>query len=205
MAKPNDKTKVVNISPEKLTEIKKIAEEFKKIAEEFGTFKNFYSRSLAMSHMYERRPNPEWELHSGCRPCAFVCDCCERMHHRCGSGENMWVYGKKSSCDFEKMLCDDCYYNKDKFRCSCKMVPGYAPIETDIKTGSRRVRNKCYEYAYPCKGCSLYITDEERDGDETMTYYEFLDRISRRKRKEYPSEYIDFLTQKRRRPIHESQ
>ena len=87
------------------------------------------------------------------------------------------------------------------------MNPGHAPIETDIKTGARRVRNKCckcYEYAYPCKGYSLYITDEEKDGNETMTYHEFLDRVARRYR--YPTDYADFLYQKgSRNPVRESQ
>ncbi len=142
----------------------------------------------------------QWELHHGCIPCAFGCDCCGRIHHRCSSGENMWVYGKKSGYgEAKQMLCDQCYYGKDKHRCPCKMNPGWTPIEVNELTGSRRVRNKCckcYEYAYPCKGCSLYITDEEREGNETMTYYEFLDRISKRKRKKYPAEYKDFRAQR---------
>jgi len=155
-------------------------------------------------------PENFWQKHAGCIPCAFVCSCCDEMQHRCGGGAAMWVYGRKSRYgDCERMLCDRCYHNKYKQRCSCKIRPGPAPVEIDRETGGRRVRNKCckcYEYAYPCAGCSLYISDEEREkGNETMTYYEFLDRISRSKRERYPAEYKDFIFKSRTAPVRNRQ
>jgi hypothetical protein len=145
-----------------------------------------------------RYPENFWQEHTGCIPCAFVCDCCDRMQHRCCGGATMWVYGRKSHYgEAEKMLCDTCYYGMSKPRCPCKIRPGPGPIEVDEKSGSRRVRNKCckcYERAFPCIGCSLWISDEEREkGTETMTYYEFLDRIPRSKRRKYPAEYKDLM------------
>jgi hypothetical protein len=156
------------------------------------------STSEMFSFYRNKYPENFWQEHTGCTPCSFVCDCCDGMQHRCGGGAAMWVYGRKSHYgEAARMLCDRCYRNKNKQRCSCKINPGCAPIEVDIDSGSRRVRNKCckcYEYTYPCNGCSLYISDKEREeGIETMTYYEFLDRIPRSKRKRYPAEYKVFI------------
>nr|QBK85588.1 MAG: hypothetical protein LCMAC101_01830 [Marseillevirus LCMAC101] len=195
---PSPQKKIDDTMIEEMTDTM-IEEMTDKITTELDSIKKVLDR---MSYIYDRHPNPYWELHSGCIPCAFVCDCCGGMHHRCGSGENMWIYGKKSYCDFEKMLCDRCYYSKDK-RCPCKAAPGFAPIEVDINTGARKTRNKCckcYIHSFPCFSCSLYM----KEGDEKiMTYHEFLDKVGRRYK--YPNEYIDFLYQKgNRRPIRES-
>jgi len=181
-----------------------ISDEITGMRKELESIRKIMDRSYRiMSYEYDRRPNSYWELHYGCRPCAFVCDCCERMCHRCGSGERMWVYGKTSPCDFEKMLCDSCYYNKDK-RCPCKARPGPAPIEVDIETGARKTRNKCckcYTRAYPCFSCSLYIKEGEEPA--IMTYHEFLDKTGRRYK--YPNEYSKFLRWSFEKPIQENE
>ena len=145
-----------------------------------------------------------WELHGGCIPCAFVCHCCDTMKHRCGSGEDMWIYNRKSVYgEAERILCDECYYHKDR-KCACQQSPGESPIEVDSSTGSRKARGKCgtcYYRGYPCANC-LWYTKEE---DETvMTYAEFLEDSENDIVKIYPDDYEDFLSQKQHpKAIHE--
>jgi len=140
-----------------------------------------------------------WYLHGGCIPCAFVCHCCDRIKHRCGSGEDMWVFNPRSVYgDGERILCDLCYHHKDG-TCVCRASlekSGDFPVEIDKISGSRKVLGKCcqcYYKAYPCGSCLWYT---KNDGEATMTYAEFLQEVENNTIKKYPEDYEDFLSQK---------
>ena len=131
-----------------------------------------------------------WELERGCRPCAFVCDCCGHMQHRCGSGADMWVIKKRSfnglyyytsSCDYDRMLCSDCYgYEVQRHEpCPCREFWSNRGFEQKDRPETREVchgRNGpcawCYWYGSPCQHCFGDGMGSIRNRTN-MTYSEF--------------------------------
>jgi len=51
--------------------------------------------------------NYKFKPQHGCRPCNFVCDCCDQCYNRCCSGVNMVYQGEE--WNYIKILCEDCY------------------------------------------------------------------------------------------------
>lgn len=51
--------------------------------------------------------NSKWKLVSGCIPCSFLCDKCDKIYYRCSSGAKMY---KKNNP--KNILCGQCYLDK---------------------------------------------------------------------------------------------
>ena len=122
-----------------------------------------------------------YELHTGDRPDAFVCDKCEYTIYRCSSGARMWVFNKKSEYGkAERMLCDMCYTLE---------LEGIVPVELDRKTGTRQVFDdcgNCYYFGFPCLNHTGFPIDEA----SSMTYEEFRGDNDP---SDYPETYEEFL------------
>lgn len=52
----------------------------------------------------------DFEHVTGCIPCSFLCDCCERHCYRCSGGEAMYKWGNKYTQEIYRILCGECYY-----------------------------------------------------------------------------------------------
>jgi len=57
----------------------------------------------------EMRSGGDFKYVEGCRPCSFVCSCCDRHCYRCMSGEQMWIWENKYTRETYSILCGPCY------------------------------------------------------------------------------------------------
>lgn len=95
----------------------------------------------------------KYEYVEGCRPCSFVCYCCDIRYWRCMHGDPM--YERKSD---DSALCEGCYrgtngnglgtfcqwcYHNSHFKCICCKEEFYITDSPIRKRCNRKVSEKC--------------------------------------------------------------
>ena len=51
----------------------------------------------------------KFHLVEGCRPCNFVCSCCQNQYYRCSTGELMYIWENRWTKETYSILCGECY------------------------------------------------------------------------------------------------